>query len=520
MIQTYNTTLLYLFFSRPVFHPEYLRADRWDCDKTTYRTVALSVSEDVLLRSLGQVALSLGIFTAWRMVVAGGAGTYMGLIIIWAGPFLLLLWSLAYQLLINLPWSNTLLPIILPTLYLWVVDTLALKRGTWTIETGTKLGAHLWDGLDIEEAVFFLATNTLIVCGLVAFDNAVAVLNAFPEVFHTAPALPSPILLVKALLYPSSMYDVERLQSLTQAVDRLRRKSRSFYLASGAFVGRLRIDLVLLYSFCRMADDLVDNAASLEEAKKWITRLRGFLDVAYQHEDKSEVSLRVYVGSNFPEDARNALLHLPVAYLPPRPLYELLAGFDMDLKFSDPDAEGSESRFPIKTTGELDLYGVRVAGTVAELCIALTLHHDIGSVPPEVEARLLHSGNRVGVALQMVNIARDIAVDARMGRVYIPLTWLKEEQLTAEAVIRHPINDRLNRLRRKLLDTAFELYNEHKAAIEKLPAQARGPMRVAVESYMEIGRVLRQEGYKVKDGRATVPKWRRIIVAWNALNRW
>ena len=58
--------------------------------------------------------------------------------------------SLAYQLIMELPVSNTVIPIALPTLYLWIVDTLALKRGTWVIESGTKLGWHLWDGLEIE----------------------------------------------------------------------------------------------------------------------------------------------------------------------------------------------------------------------------------------------------------------------------------------------------------------------------------------------------------------------------------
>lgn len=42
------------------------------------------------------------------------------------------------------------MPIALPTLYLWLVDTLALKRGTWVISNGTKSGRHLWDGLEIE----------------------------------------------------------------------------------------------------------------------------------------------------------------------------------------------------------------------------------------------------------------------------------------------------------------------------------------------------------------------------------
>ena len=57
----------------------------------------------------------------------------------------------------GLPFSSTIAPIFLPTLYLWSVDTLALKRGTWVIESGTKLGWHLWDGLEIEyEALFDL----------------------------------------------------------------------------------------------------------------------------------------------------------------------------------------------------------------------------------------------------------------------------------------------------------------------------------------------------------------------------
>jgi lycopene cyclase domain-containing protein len=63
---------------------------------------------------------------------------------------LIILRTLAYQFLIKLPWPNTLLPIALPTVYLWIVDTFALKRGTWVIEEGTKLGLYLWPGLEIE----------------------------------------------------------------------------------------------------------------------------------------------------------------------------------------------------------------------------------------------------------------------------------------------------------------------------------------------------------------------------------
>ncbi len=49
-----------------------------------------------------------------------------------------------------LPLANTVLPIVLPTLYLWFVDTLALRRGTWSIGHGTKLGIYLWPHLELE----------------------------------------------------------------------------------------------------------------------------------------------------------------------------------------------------------------------------------------------------------------------------------------------------------------------------------------------------------------------------------
>lgn len=180
------------------------------------------------------------------MIWRGNEATYLGLIISWAGPFALLLWSLSSHFLVALPLSSTVLPIAIPTLYLWLVDTLALKRGTWVIKSGTKLGIHLWDGLEIEEAIFFLATNVLIVFGLVAFDHALSILLTFPILFPNVPELPSPVLLVRALLLEPTKYGTDRIVGIQEAVARLKNKSRSFYLASSAFTGRLQINLVLL----------------------------------------------------------------------------------------------------------------------------------------------------------------------------------------------------------------------------------------------------------------------------------
>jgi 15-cis-phytoene synthase/lycopene beta-cyclase len=233
VIQTYNTTFLYLILNRPIFHPNYLPSDK------PQKTPGFQWNA-------GQVILAASVIIGGGLIWRGSEGTYLGLILAWAGPFALLLWTLSSQFLIALPYSSTVAPIVMPTLYLWVVDTLALKRGTWVIESGTKLGIHLWDGLEIEEAVFFLATNTLIVFGLVAFDHALSILLTFPKLYPKVPELPSPVLLVQALLTDQSEYDPDRVIGIQEAVARLKKKSRSFYLASSAFSGRLRIDMVLL----------------------------------------------------------------------------------------------------------------------------------------------------------------------------------------------------------------------------------------------------------------------------------
>lgn len=542
VIQTFNTTLLYLILSKPVLHSVYLvkepRGKKGEGQKWKY------------IKLGGQLALALTVKKGVDFVRAEGSETYMGLILVWATPFLFILWTLAYQFLIGLPLTSTLLPILLPTLYLWIVDTLALQRGTWVISPSTKTGLHIWPNLEAEEALFFLLTNTLVVTGLVAFDNAVAILHTFPAHFPAhIPTLPSPALLVRALLLPASTYADDRIHGLQQAAARLRTKSRSFYLASSTFQGRLRIDLVLLYSFCRVADDLIDNAASPAEARDWVRKLRAFLDLSYAGgakqpdgvvipaNDRNQGQATLFAARNFPQEAVLTLLLLPTDRLAKEPLYELLKGFEMDLAFSSPGTG------PIKTEADLDLYGARVAGTVALLCIQLVLfHYPLGS-SSKVEAktqRLMAAGHDMGVALQYTNISRDLAVDARQGRCYVPAAWLKREKLTAEGFVSGIISltttaatgaaaadsdsdqqmffrQKLGRIRSRLLDRAFGFYEVSRGAVEELPREARAPMRVAVESYMQIARELRRPGFVEKRGRATVPGWKRVWVGWRGL---
>lgn len=262
-----------------------------------------------------------------------------------------------------------------------------------------------------------------------------------------------------------------------------------------------------------MADDLVDNASSISEAKHWIARLTKYLDFCYS--DPAKGSVRdTFIRNTFPDSCQAALLLLPTSYLSSTPLYDLLKGFETDLEFSS-----SSNPFPILDEATLQTYASRVAGTVAESCLELVYYHSNAKIEKSKRQDIVRAGGRMGIALQYVNISRDIAVDALNNRVYIPTTWLKRVGLTPQDIVSDPRSSEAESLRQRLLDVAMKIYDEAKNAIEQLPMEARGPMRVAVESYVEIGRVLRTPGYRVKAGRATVPKIRRLKVAWHALRR-
>jgi len=275
--------------------------------------------------------------------------------------------------------------------------------------------------------------------------------------------------------------------------------------------------MFLRYSFCRVADDLVDDAKSPEEAHAWCKKLSQYLDLAYSTKEipaTKDTNLEIYISNNFPEDMQSSLRLLPTHLLSSEPLYELLEGFKTDLEFTE-----IPKRFPIVNEQDLELYGRRVAGTVAESCLELVFHHSYSPCTAAKRTELIRAGGRMGIALQYVNIARDIARDAAIERVYLPGHWLKEKDLTPEDVVKCPTGPQIEMLRTDLLGKAFGIYQEAHFALARLPRDARAPMRVAIESYMEIGRVLQEKGYTVKEGKATVPKLRRMRVAWNALSQ-
>lgn len=137
------------------------------------------------------IAMVVGI-----VLLAGTSTLYLGLILAWASPVLA-----------GMAWLSTprfwayrriwALGIGLPTFYLWVADRIAIGMGIWDISDTYSLDFDPL-GLPVEEAVFFLVTNVLVVQGLLMFlplkkESIAITVNSDALVFPRIGALRSPL---------------------------------------------------------------------------------------------------------------------------------------------------------------------------------------------------------------------------------------------------------------------------------------------------------------------------------------
>ncbi len=233
-----------------------------------------------------------------------------------------------------------------------------------------------------------------------------------------------------------------------------------------------------IYAFCRLMDDIVDadgDSAASAAAAGLCERLD-----------------RAYAGSPWPSPVDRAFADAVARFAIPRALPDaMLDGFAWDL---------AGRRY--EDLAELCSYAVRVAGTVGAIMAAL-----MGARKPEIVARACD----LGVAMQLTNIARDVGEDARAGRLYLPLSWLREAGIEPEEWLARPVfSELLGRVVARLLRAAEILYRRADTGIARLPAGCRPGIRAARILYAEIGREIERGGCDSVSQRAVVPRRRKV----------
>ena len=258
----------------------------------------------------------------------------------------------------------------------------------------------------------------------------------------------------------------------------LKTGSRTFHAASKVLPRKVADPAIALYAFCRLANDAVDLGCDRKAA---VTRLRERLDRAVHGQPMDLAADRAFAGVM----ARFAI---------PRALPEaLLEGLAWD---------AASRRY--ETMEDLYGYAARVAGAVGAMMTLL-----MGKRAPETVARACD----LGVAMQLTNIARDVGEDARAGRLYLPLTWLREAGIDPDAWLAAPaFTPEIATIVQRLLDAADALYARATDGIAQLPASCRMGIYAARALYAEIGREVERNSRNSIAQRAVVSDERKLQV--------
>jgi phytoene synthase len=262
----------------------------------------------------------------------------------------------------------------------------------------------------------------------------------------------------------------------------IQRHSKSFALAARLLPSEVQHGAVVLYAYCRRADDAIDLSPPGEQ----LARLAGL----------REELTAVYAGALQPDPLLAEFQRVTRLYSVPREyLEELLLGMEMDVQ-----------RVRYNALPELMLYAYRVAGVVG-----LMMCHVMGVR----EAAALRHAAHLGMAMQLSNIARDVREDWDRGRLYLPQDLLTEcgvAGLHAEPGRPLPPSAAggLAQATERLLQHADSFYRSGDAGLPQLSLRCALAIRAARLVYSEISQRVRDQACDPFAPRAVVSKRRKL----------
>jgi phytoene synthase len=235
------------------------------------------------------------------------------------------------------------------------------------------------------------------------------------------------------------------------ARDSLTRHARTFRMAARFLPRDVRDDVAVVYALCRSIDDAADERASAEELAELDEEIAGTR--------------------------------------PPRPLVR--AFLDVSARRGVPIAAARELVLGCRS----DLGVVRIADERARVRYCYHLAGTVGlMMAPLLGARtrdaLAHARD-LGIAMQMTNIARDVAEDAARDRVYLPATWLGDEHAGSTSF---RDRDHVHAVVRRLVSLAEVYYRSGELGLRALRPRARVAVAVAARVYRAIGLAVVRRG--------------------------
>jgi 15-cis-phytoene synthase len=269
-------------------------------------------------------------------------------------------------------------------------------------------------------------------------------------------------------------------------------RDTSFYYSFLVLPARKRQAILAVWDFCRAVDDAVDEIVPEQQWAGGLSaddRARATAQIAaWRSELEAVFNGRPLLAQGIAlqpvvRDFRLSRLHFE----------ELIEGVEMDLDRARYDT------FPMLTE-----YCRRVACAVGLICVEIFGCTDQG-------ARAY--AESLGMALQLTNIIRDVRVDLRRGRIYMPLEDLARFGVTEGDLQRGVVTDRVRSLLQFQCERARKYYE--RAATELPRADARNLVAAEIMGGIYFGILQRIEraDYDVFTRRIRVPRPQRAVIA-------
>ncbi|WP_158921876.1 presqualene diphosphate synthase HpnD [Acidisphaera sp. S103] len=268
--------------------------------------------------------------------------------------------------------------------------------------------------------------------------------------------------------------DLDAVEAIVRAA------GTSFYHGMRVLPPDRRHAMYAIYAFCRIVDDIADEAGSMEDKRRELAVWRDNIAGLYEGRSDGPVT-------------RVLALAVPRFQLRAEDFIAVIDGMQTD----------AETVVVAPDMAELDLYCDRVASAVGRLSV-----RTFGDASPAAD----QVAYALGRALQLTNILRDIEEDAERGRIYLPREYLRDAGVPADpvAILTAPglpeVCDRLATL-------AHGYFREARQAMTLCDRRAMKPARLMAATYDAILTVVEKRGWTRLDLRVGLSKRQKLWLA-------